>query len=544
MCGSDQGAALGTGTPGPDADAGSPGSTSDAMKMVLDGLSWLAKTEAASMPGSVQADCLRDLERVESVFTAARASVLSAFDHNSGYTDDGQGTLRTWLRWQTRITHSAASGAVGWMRRLNAHRLVAEALREARVSASWAKQICDWTDRLPASARDDADAILLGAAARGARLLDLAGLVEEMQRFLARPDQDKRPGFVDRGLRLATTLDGVGKLDGDLTPSCAAALREVLDALGKKAGPEDDRTIGQRRHDALAEACRRLIASGCLPDRAGQPTKIQLHISLEELTRRLAEQSGETDRDLGPLKRGEASDADGAGASSGREEFERRLWPRLEPGDGPIPGLPLAPIAAPGEECDASIVPIVSGQVDQDLLDQLVALLNGRDEDPGTSAAKGGERPSIPGNVDRVRGLIVANAAALLSGPRGLASWLRTQTLTGPGATVSLPLDLGKATEVIPPHLRRAVILRDRHCAAPGCQQPPAACQVHHIRPRRKGGRTKLSNLLLLCTFHHLILVHEWDWTIILNPDGTTTMTSPDGSRVYHSHGPPPAVAA
>ena len=33
---------------------------------------------------------------------------------------------------------------------------------------------------------------------------------------------------------------------------------------------------------------RRLIASGCVPDRAGQPTQIQLHISLEELTRRLA----------------------------------------------------------------------------------------------------------------------------------------------------------------------------------------------------------------------------------------------------------------
>ncbi|HEY3902678.1 MAG TPA: HNH endonuclease signature motif containing protein, partial [Streptosporangiaceae bacterium] len=238
------------------------------------------------------------------------------------------------------------------------------------------------------------------------------------------------------------------------------------------------------------------------------------------------------------------------GAGGGRGEFERRLWPRLEPEDGPIPGLPLAPIAAPGEECDASIVPIVSGQVDQDLLDQLVALLNGRDDaDASSSVGEGAETgvaggQRIPADVDRVRGLIVANAAALLSGPRGLASWLRTQTLTGPGATVSLPLDLGKSTEVIPPHLRRAVILRDRHCAAPGCQQPPAACQVHHIRPRRKGGRTKLSNLLLLCTFHHLILVHEWDWTITLNPDGTTTMTSPDGSRVYHSHGPPPAAAA
>jgi hypothetical protein len=33
--------------------------------------------------------------------------------------------------------------------------------------------------------------------------------------------------------------------------------------------------------------------------------------------------------------------------------------------------------------------------------------------------------------------------------------------------------------------------------------------------------------------------VHQWGWSITLNPDGTATMRSPDGSRVYHSHSPP-----
>jgi hypothetical protein len=87
------------------------------------------------------------------------------------------------------------------------------------------------------------------------------------------------------------------------------------------------------------------------------------------------------------------------------------------------------------------------------------------------------------------------------------------------------------------------VILRDQHCAAPGCTEPPAGSQVHHIKPRSKGGHTKLTNLILLCSFHHLILVHTWGWTITLNPDGTTTMTSPDRKRTYHSHSPPTAAA-
>ncbi len=45
---------------------------------------------------------------------------------------------------------------------------------------------------------------------------------------------------------------------------------------------------------------------------------------------------------------------------------------------------------------------------------------------------------------------------ALLSGPAGLASRLRTTRLTGPAASISLPLDCGTATDTIPAHMRRA----------------------------------------------------------------------------------------
>ena len=93
-------------------------------------------------------------------------------------------------------------------------------------------------------------------------------------------------------------------------------------------------------------------------------------------------------------------------------------------------------------------------------------------------------------------------------------------------------------------HLRRAVAVRDRGCRFPGCDQPVAACQPHHILPRAQGGATSLTNLMLLCTFHHLVAVHRWGWGIVLHPDGTVTATSPDGDKTLHSHGPPPAAAA
>ena len=494
--------------------------------MVLAGFGWLADADLASVPAVTRAECLRHMERAKSVQTAAHAAVLSAFDHDASYVDDGQGTSRTWLRWQTRVTAGAASGSVGWMRRLRAHPAVKTALRQGTISASWARQICDWTDLLPGSARDDADAILLAAAVGGAELADLASLVEQMRRTLADPDRDGPDnGFDERRLRLATTIGGAGKLDGDLTPGCAAALQAVLEALGKKTGPEDDRTERQRQHDALEEACRRLIASGCVPDRAGQPTRIQLHISLEELTRRLA-----------------GSPADKP-AKAGWNAVASRLWPRLTSDTSSAPEPVPWPEAARGDECDATIVPVVTGRVDHDLLDKLAARLVGRTPWSERSAFD----PAANGNGadrEKVKDLILANAVALLSGPGGLASVLRTGALPRPAAGISLPLDVGTATDTIPPHLRRAVILRDKHCAAPGCFAPPSACQVHHLVPRSKGGPTKLTGLILVCSFHHLVMIHRWGWTITLNPDGTTTARSPDGIRVLHSHSPPPAAAA
>ena len=78
-------------------------------------------------------------------------------------------------------------------------------------------------------------------------------------------------------------LTASGVLRGDLTAECAAMVESVLDALSAPAGGGDLRTGPQRYHDALEEAMRRLLASGLLPKRAGQPVKALAHIHFTEL---------------------------------------------------------------------------------------------------------------------------------------------------------------------------------------------------------------------------------------------------------------------
>jgi hypothetical protein len=483
--------------------AAPPATVGEALSAISAGLSCLSTADAASLTAAEQADCLRALEQAGAMHTAARARVLAAFHAQGRCEDDGHGSTRTWLKWQTRITGGAAADAIGWMRRLSAHPAVGDALASAEISESWARRICEWTEKLPGEHRRAADAILLGAAAGGAGLRDLDGLAEEIRERTAGPDADD-DGFDDRGLRLATTFRGAGKLRGDLTPQCAAALAAVLDALGKRAGPEDRRSKWQRDHDALEEAMRRLIAAGCLPERAGQPTQIQLQLTLDQLR---------------GLPGAAAAEAAWAGPAA----------------------------AGPGYECDATIVPVVTGRIDPDVLDRLTPALLGGTPDAAPPDRAGPEGAADAARYQRAeraaRQIVLAHAADLMSGPPGLAAYLRTGLLNGPAAAVSLPLDTGAATETIPAHLRRLVITRDRHCRFPGCEQPPAVCQPHHIRPRSEGGPTRLTNLLLLCTFHHLIAVHRWGWSIVLRPDGTVTATSPDRSRTLHSHGPPARAA-
>src|SRR5580698_5395550 len=160
-----------------------PGSAADAVAMAHAALAYLANADMASLPAAAEAECLRGLERAGSLHTAARAGALAAFISSGGYEDDGQGSARTWLRWQTRITSGAAAGAVGWARRLAAHPAIGEALAAGEISASWAREICSWTAKLPHEKQTEADAILLAAAARGAEFADLAGLAEEMRRI-------------------------------------------------------------------------------------------------------------------------------------------------------------------------------------------------------------------------------------------------------------------------------------------------------------------------------------------------------------------------
>ncbi len=164
----------------------SPRSPEEALGMLRAAMGYLAAADATAMAAETQAQCLRALEQLHAIETAARASVLGALASGQSRTAaSGQSRTaasgpagsspRAWLIRETGVTTGAATGHAAWVRRAAAHPQVTQALAEGHLlSESVARAICTWTDKLPGDCRLAADAILIVAAKTGANLEDLA----------------------------------------------------------------------------------------------------------------------------------------------------------------------------------------------------------------------------------------------------------------------------------------------------------------------------------------------------------------------------------
>ena len=107
-----------------------------------------------------------------------------------------------------------------------------------------------------------------------------------------------------RGFTLTPLPDGSSDVRGRLTPQATAIVMSALDPLasprpattaagatttvdgGTVSAPaevvQDPRSYPQRMHDALQDACQRLLASGTLPDNGGVPTVLVITMTADQ----------------------------------------------------------------------------------------------------------------------------------------------------------------------------------------------------------------------------------------------------------------------
>ena len=325
-------------------------SADEAMDMAHAALSYLATADAAQLAAATQAECLRRLEQADAISTAARASFLAVFTTGKGYSADADYSARAWLMHKTGITRGAAANHTAWAKRAETHPLVVAALAAGKVSESYGRVICRWTDTLPEKYREESDELLIAAALAGLGLADLGALFAEMYERARGdlPDEDPARGFGDRGVRLETTFQGAGCPVRGPDPGVRGGRRAVLEALSAPAGAEDDRTQEQRYHDGLQEAMRRLVAAGPAAGAgraAGQGLGAHLPGRLAALGWQLGAAGGVDragPRALGraprpPPPRPAATAGRGWTATPPRRSRATRRWPRSSPATSTAP---------------------------------------------------------------------------------------------------------------------------------------------------------------------------------------------------------------
>jgi hypothetical protein len=383
-----------------------------------------ADAAAWALPADDLIAALDAAHRIEQRLAAVKLALIRELDGRGTATAQGASSTAVWLRERLHLTVPAARRLVDLASTLDTgHPAIRQALADADITLDQAGVITDTVTTVHntagAEAADKAVTVLVDWAGQfdptllrrlSTRILDhVAPDIADAAARAAMEAQARRSAR-DRHVTLSQLSDGRLRLSGFLDAETGGLLRSAIDPMTAPTGPDDTRSPGQRRHDALTDICRLALRTGELPANGGNPTQIVVTTTYDTLTRQLSGGFLDSGPTLTP-------------------ETVRRL------------------------ACDAAILPAVLGGTGQVL------------------------------DVGRQRRLI-----------------------TGP--------------------LRRALVLRDRGCAFPGCDRPPRWCDAHHIRHWVDGGDTSLDNAVLLCGHHHRH-IHHGDWSIRLSGDGQPVFVPP-----------------
>jgi len=414
-------------------------------------------------------------ERAQALYLAR----LARFDSTGAAAADGAGASWAWLRDHGRALPAEARAEVWLARRLHtdAERAMPgteAALGAGRLSVGQARLIAQGLSRLPAGRASEMEPTLAEQAA----VLGPAATARICQHVIAIGEDEEGAGRAERE-RAARHLHlrpvgGMLHLDGLLPPGQAAPLQIALQAYSQPApaepdGTPDPRSAAQRRADALCEIGRHALDVGA-PSVGGLRPHVQLLIHLDpDATVNRAEEAR-----TGPVR----------GAD----------WER----DSCDPDLSWTAVTTPR--------PSQSGADQPD-----TSPTGAPDQDP--------KQPWLtPDGLALDPAIIAAIRAAL---PPAL------------GGTGTQILAAGRTSRLIPPHIRRALNVRDQGCVHPGCDRPPERCHAHHRRHWAHGGPTDLTNLVLACPTHHQFW-HDHDLKPHRQPDGSWQLHHDPHAAAHH----------
>lgn len=375
-----------------------------------------------------------------------RGPVLLAHERDGTWQLAGDRDFAAWRGRTTRTGRGAAQGELAAAEAMARTPKMAEQVAGGRASLEHAKTLGDLRRGASAAVRKALDAGGEAELARLATHLPPEQFRARTRRWAAGIDaaaaqRDHDAAREHRSLTFRRHGGGV-RMEGFFDPIAGELIRTAVEAVTSRPGVGDDRTTEQRRADALTALCDRTLGAG--EHKIGAQVRPHLSVIVPSDTWARMRRRG---------KRATAGQTFG-GRTAGGQTLEGSA------ADGAPDG---------GDTCT---------------VDDALGALRALDALDGMAPAQLLDGQSVaPSELERL-----------------MCDCALTRTVMDAD---SILLDVGREQRTFAGGLRRAILVRDRHCMWPGCTLRASYCEVHHIRPFENGGETSADNALTLCSFHH-----------------------------------------
>src|ERR1700737_106971 len=220
------------------------------------------------------------MDGLESEFSAMARRAQQSAEHLLS----GTATAATWISRTCNMSVTAAADRLRVGEQLESLPKVAAALSSGEIGYQSASLLCHLRDWLGGKRELFDEEEMLGYA-RDYSVFHLRKLCNGAK-HAADPDrffEEAEADYTRRRLHVSVMPDGMDAVDGILDPECAAAFKTATDPLSKRRGEEDDRSGGQRTHDALAEVLHHVMDQGTRPRRNGVRPHITVTTTLGAL---------------------------------------------------------------------------------------------------------------------------------------------------------------------------------------------------------------------------------------------------------------------
>jgi hypothetical protein len=515
----------------PGAATAAPPSLAQAVGLLDAALDALGRVDLDGEADRGLLDAAVGLQRVANRLAGAQLRVLADAERREAYTLDGAGTLASWYRARTHLDHGSAARMVRAARRLPQLPALRDALEDGRVSLGHVSAVTEAAVPTRMAAITGCEQILVDlAVAAPPRQVKIAlrAIIDQVDGDGCEPQPLIEDGpDARRELWLHRSVDGLWDLRGIHDTLDGEALATVIDAFERPDPPDTPpqrrRSAAQRRADALADACRALLAAGIGPQQHGAKPHIIASVDLLQLLgidqATLAQLTQEQRRELFQQL---AAGLDLAGEADADRDADVGDRADGEPDD--------ADAAAEGDPADVADAHHAARKRADD---HDAAFEHAADVDAEAAAASG-SAPAVGHRPVRTPRLRHAGEVPIATMRRLAYVAKITVVLTmGPWRVVNV----GRTMRTLPAWMRAILDLVHVHCRGPDCTHKITWSQAHHQLAWDDGGDTDLNATIPLCATHHG-WVTAGTWQVDFDPDtGTCTWTGPDG-QIIHTHPP------